>query len=84
MKYLQFTIAETSGRTFELPLTEAKKLIKQIKKDNKYMSDFEVEDEHDMACFFESYGLDEISQYEKDNSYCETEVACAEISEVEL
>lgn len=83
-KFFNFSIAETTGRTFELPYEKALELIKSIKETDEYMTNFEIEDENDMARFFESYGLDEISQYELDNSYAETEVTNAEIYECEV
>lgn len=83
-KFFNFTIAETSGRTFDIPYDTALKLIKEIKEKDEYMTNFEIEDENDMARFFESYGLDEISKYETGNSFYETEVTDTNIYECEV
>ena len=31
MKYLQFTVAETTGRTFEIPMDKLEEIIKTLK-----------------------------------------------------
>ena len=57
---------------------------KEITEKDEYMTNFEIEDENDMARFFESYGLDEISKYETGNSFYETEVTDTNIYECEV
>ena len=76
MKYLNFTVAETSGRTFELPLDKAKEIIKRLKEDD-YLSDEEVDldDDYEVANFLMNFGLDEIAKYELSNDYVDLVLA---------
>ena len=81
MKFLNFTIAETTGRTFEIPYDKALEIIERIKKSDKYLAEESTEDEYEMARFFEEAGLDEIAKYELDNDYFQSEIASADIYE---
>ena len=77
MKYLNFTVAETSGRTFELSLDKAKEIIKRLKEDAYYLSDEEVDldDDYEVAHFLMNFGLDEITKYELSNDYVDLVLA---------
>ena len=76
MKYLNFTVAETSGRTFELPLDKAKEIIKRLKEDD-YLSDEDVDldDDYEVANFLMNFGLDEIAKYELSKDYIDLVLA---------
>ena len=84
MKYLNFTVSETTGRTFELPLDKAVKLIKELKANDEFLQEEEVdlEDSNSIAKFF-AYNnlLDELSNYEKSNDYVESKVVADKIYE---
>lgn len=80
-KYINFSVAETRGRTFEIPYDEAIELINKIKKEDKWVADIDIEDEDDIAKFFCDYDLDQIHEYELDNDYFETIVTDTEIGE---
>lgn len=74
MKYLNFSITEESGRTFELPMEKAVEIVNQIKENDKYVKDVKVDltDGHSIAKFLMYYGyLDEVAKYEIDNDYTE-------------
>ena len=74
MKYLNFTIAETSGRTFEVPMAKVIGLVKTAQEEAKKYGDtleVDLEDDDDLACFLVDYCLDEISEDEKRNDYYE-------------
>ena len=64
MKYLQFTIAETSARTFEVPYDKAVKLVQETKAVTE-----EQLDDYDMARILMDYCLDDIAEDEKYNDY---------------
>ena len=84
MKYLQFTVAETTGRTFEIPMDKLEEIIKTLKDGDEFLQDEEVDttDAYEVASFLNRNGLlDEIYNYEKDNSYIETVVADSKIVE---
>ena len=73
-KYLNFSITEETGRTFELPMEEAAKIVNQIKENDEYVKDVKVDvtDGHSIAKFLVWYGyLDEVARYEIDNDYIE-------------
>lgn len=83
-KFLNFTVAETSGRTFELPLEKAVEIIKQMQKD-EYFEEKEVnlEDGYEVANFLMNFGLDEIAKYELNNDYIDLVLADNKIYEGE-
>ena len=84
MRYLQFTVAETTGRTFEIPMDKLEEIIKTLKDGDKFLQDEEVDttDAYEVASFLNRNGLlDEIYNYEKDNSYIETVVADSKVVE---
>lgn len=84
MKYLQFTVAETTGRTFEIPMDKLEEIIKTLKDGDEFLQDEEVDttDAYEVASFLNRNGLlDEIYNYEKDNSYIETVVADSKVVE---
>ena len=84
MKYLQFTVAETTGRTFSIPMDKLEEIIKTLKDGDEFLQDEEVDttDAYEVASFLNRNGLlDEIYNYEKDNSYIETVVADSKIVE---
>ena len=84
MRYLQFTVAETTGRTFSIPMDKLEEIIKTLKDGDKFLQDEEVDttDAYEVASFLNRNGLlDEIYNYEKDNSYIETVVADSKVVE---
>lgn len=84
MKYLQFTVAETTGRTFSIPMDKLEEIIKTLKDGDEFLQDEEVDttDAYEVASFLNRNGLlDEIYNYEKDNSYVETVVADSKVVE---
>ena len=69
MKYLQFTVAETTGRTFSIPMDKLEEIIKTLKDGDEFLQDEEVDttDAYEVASFLNRNGLlDEIYNYEKD------------------
>ena len=82
MKYLNFSVAETSGRSFEIPMDKVEEIIKEIKEDDYYAEEeVDFNDSYEVAKFLMNYGLDEITKYELSNDYVELELACSEIVE---
>ena len=83
MKYLNFTIAETSGRTFEVPMDKVKKLIEQYKgdmfEDTGLIPDTDINDDYEVAQILKDYFLDEISENEKGNDYYEIILSSSKI-----
>ena len=80
-KFLNFTIAETSGRTFEVPMERVIGLVTTAQKEaEKYGTTLEVdlEDDYEVARFLVDYCLDEISADEKANDYYEIQLSNSE------
>ena len=78
MKYLNFTIAETSGRTFEVPMERVIGLVKTAQEEAKKYGDtleVDLEDDYEVARFLVDYCLDEISADEKANDYLDIQLA---------
>ena len=73
-KFLKFSVVETSGRTFEVPMEKVKELIKNSEEDTSSW------DEVDMADFLYNSLKDEVLTYEKENSYYECYIQDEEIS----
>ena len=74
MKYLNFSVTEESGRTFEMPMEKAVEIVNQIKENDEYVKDVNVDltDGHSIAKFLMYYGfLDEVAKYEINNDYTE-------------
>ena len=77
MKYLNFTIAETSGRTFEVPMERVIGLVKTAQEEAKKHGDtleVDLEDDYEVARFLVDYCLDEISADEKANDYLDIQL----------
>lgn len=77
-KHLNFTVAETSGRTFELSMDRVKEILDEMKQDEYLAEEIEnlnLEDDYQLATFFMNYGLDTIAKYELNNDYTELELA---------
>ena len=79
-KFLNFTIAETSGRTFEVPMDKVLELVERHKRD---YSDYEnksidVTDSYDLAKVLMNY-TDDIANYELNNDYVDWEIADSKI-----
>lgn len=77
-KHLNFTVAETSGRTFEISMDRVKEILDEMKKDEylaEEIAQVNLEDDHEVANFFMNFGLDEIAKYELCNDYVETVLA---------
>ena len=72
-KFLKFSVVETTGRTFEIPMEKVKELIKNADEDTSSW------DEVDMADFLYNSVQDEIFSYEKENSYFESYIQDEEI-----
>ena len=88
MKYLNFSIAETSGRTFEVPMDKVLELVKEHTEDYASFGetvDVDINDDYELARVMLEH-LDDLSTYELNNDYVETEIACSnfveEVSEV--
>lgn len=78
MKYLNFTVAETSGRTFEISMDKVKEILDEMKKDEYFAEEIEkinLEDDYEIANFFMNFGLDEIAKYELNNDYMDLTLA---------
>lgn len=71
-KFLNFTVAETSGRTFEVPMDKVQELIKEHGIEDV---DFNADDE--VASILKDELLDELASYEKGNSFVEVELCCS-------
>lgn len=83
MKYLNFTISETSGRTFEVPMDKVQEIINDHIKDYAEFGetvDVDINDDYDLACILTEH-LDDLATYELSNDYIETEVACSNFIE---
>ena len=81
MKYLNFSIAETSGRTFEIPMDKVEELIKEAQKEaEEYGDTLEVDlnDDYEVARFLKDYCLDDIATHEINNDYWEIELSNSE------
>ena len=79
-KYLNFTIAETSGRTFEVPMEKVLELVEQHKIDySEYENkDIDITDSYDLAKVLMNY-MDDIATYELNNDYVDWEIADSQI-----
>ena len=78
MKYLNFTIAETSGRTFEVPMDKVQELLRTAQEEAKKYGDtleVDLEDDYEVARFLVDYCLDEISEDEKANDYLDIQLS---------
>lgn len=77
-KHLNFTVAETSGRTFEISMDRVKEILDEMKKD-EYLAEeiakIDLEDDYQVANFFMNFGLDEIAKYELNNDYIDLVLA---------
>ena len=71
-KFLNFTIAETSGRTFEVPMDKVQELIKE-----RGIEDVDFNDDDEVASILKDELLDELASYEKDNQFVEVELCCS-------
>ena len=76
-KFLKFSVVETTGRTFEIPMEKVKELLKESDEDTTNWN------EVDMADFlYNTYEIqDNILKYEKDNSCYESYIQDEEITE---
>jgi hypothetical protein len=74
-KFLKFSVVETTGRTFEIPMSKVKELLKKSDEDTSSWN------EVDMADFlYNTYEIqDNILKYEKDNSCYESYIQDEEI-----
>ena len=72
-KFLKFSVVETTGRTFEIPMEKVKELIKNADEDTSSWN------EVDMADFLYNSVQDEIFSYEKENSYFDSYIQDEEI-----
>ena len=80
-KFLNFTIAETSGRTFEVPMERVIGLVTTAQEEaKKYGDTLEVDltDDYEVARFLVDYCMDEISADEKANDYYEIQLSSSE------
>ena len=76
-KFLNFTIAETSGRTFEVPMERVIGLVTTVQEEAKKYGDT-LEDDYEIARFLVDYCMDEISADEKANDYYEIQLSSSE------
>lgn len=72
-KFLKFSVVETTGRTFEIPMEKVKELIKNADEDTSSWN------EVDMADFLYNSLQDEVLTYEKENSYFDSYIQDEEI-----
>ena len=72
-KFLKFSVVETTGRTFEIPMEKVEELIKNADKDTSSWN------EVDMADFLYNSLQDEILTYEDENSYFDSYIQDEEI-----
>lgn len=80
-KFLNFTIAETSGRTFEVPMDKVQELLRTAQEEAKKYGDtleVDLEDDYEVAQFLVDYCLDEISADEKANDYLDIQLCNSE------
>ena len=78
MKYLNFSIAETSGRTFEVPMDKVQELLRTTQEEAKKYGDtldVDLKDDYEVARFLVDYCLDEISEDEKANDYLDIQLS---------
>ena len=76
-KHLNFSVAESSGRTFEISIERVKEILDEMKQDEYLAEEIEnldLEDDYQLATFFMNYGLDAIAKYELKNDYIELEL----------
>lgn len=71
-KFLNFTVAETNGRTFEVPMDKVQELIKE-----RGIEDVDFNDDDEVASILKDELLDELASYEKDNQFVEVELCCS-------
>lgn len=76
MKYLDFTITETTGRTFFVPMNEVEKLLKE-----NGLEDVDINNKEELAEVLKDNFLDDIARHEKQNDFLEIEVTWAEFEE---
>ena len=76
MKYLDFTITETTGRTFLVPMNEVEKLLKE-----NGLEDVDINNKEELAEVLKDNFLDDIARHEKQNDFLEIEVTWAEFEE---
>jgi hypothetical protein len=74
-KFLNFTIAETSGRTFEVPMEKVQELIKE-----RGIEPVDFNDDNEVATILKDELLDELASYEKDNQFVEIELCCSKFT----
>lgn len=74
-KSLKFSVVETTGRTFEIPLSIVKELLKESDEDTSNWN------EVDRADFLYNEIPDSLGKYEKENSYFESYIQDEEITE---
>ena len=77
-KFLNFTVAETSGRTFEVPMKRVIGLVTTAQEEAKKYGDtleVDLEDDYEVARFLVDYCLDEISADEKANDYYDVQLS---------
>ena len=72
-KFLRFSVTEKTGRTFDLPKSEAIKILRSYGVDCTNWNEQEIAEE-----LYNCYS-DDIAMYEKENQYFESNVDEAEI-----
>lgn len=84
MKYLNFSIAETSGRTFEIPMDKVEELIKEAQKEaEEYGDTLEVDlnDDYEVSRILTDWCFDNIAEFETANDYLEITLADSKMYE---
>ena len=77
MKLINFSITESTGRTFELSVEKAKEIIETMKANEpECCGSIEVDYDNctDIANILSTYCLDDLCKYERNNCYYETTV----------
>ena len=72
-KFLKFSVVETVGRTFEIPMSKVREFLKESDEDTSKWN------EVDMADFLYNQIPDSVGKYEKENCYFESYIQDEEI-----
>ena len=75
MKYLNFSISETSGRTFEVPMDKVEMLVEQYRQEafenTGVMPSVDLTNVYEIAQIVTDFYLDDVAEDEKNNGYYE-------------
>lgn len=84
MKYLNFSIEETSGRTFEVPMDKVEMLVEQYRQEafenTGVMPSVDLTNVYEIAHILKDFYLDDIAEDEKNNGYYEITLGNADFT----